>query len=155
MILNFIKGQDHPLVQKLCLAPTRLATIEVDSHTPFSIEVLARSVERGTLRGFTTYDYIYLTDEILAILLKFVASVQMTRFEFNIKRKSPISYKTFLEGVIDAFLSRERAKRFQFCVDPRTEKLCERLREVVEQNKVNIEYRQISVSRIGVYICNQ
>uniref|UniRef100_A0A1I8AW13 Helitron_like_N domain-containing protein n=1 Tax=Steinernema glaseri TaxID=37863 RepID=A0A1I8AW13_9BILA len=154
---------DHPLVRQLCLAPNRVTEILMRYQAPTSLDVLTRSVTRGTLRSLGIYTHPSLSNELLQVLLEFVASVQMDTFSVN--TDSPLSYMTLLFGVVDAFLSRERAQRFTFKVNKGSEQiffdaflsreptqrftfkvnrgselLCERLHEAERQGRVRIEY---------------
>uniref|UniRef100_A0A1I8A4X1 ANF_receptor domain-containing protein n=1 Tax=Steinernema glaseri TaxID=37863 RepID=A0A1I8A4X1_9BILA len=130
---------NHPVAQKLCAATLRITKI-IGCPTAVMTTALFRSVERGTLRSFTSPGYFYLTEDILFVFLRFVASVQMEDFAVNIDSDSPISYGILLAAVIDAFLSRKRTLHFTFLVDPGTEHLCERLINLEECREVHINY---------------
>uniref|UniRef100_A0A1I7ZWX8 Uncharacterized protein n=1 Tax=Steinernema glaseri TaxID=37863 RepID=A0A1I7ZWX8_9BILA len=114
IIFSAKKRCDHPLVRKLCLAPTRVTRIELFKPTPIQLEILTQSVTRGTLRSFEFPFHLNVTNELLHVLLEFVASVQIEEFSLYVALKSPISYETVLSRVAEAFLSRERAQRFKF-----------------------------------------
>uniref|UniRef100_A0A1I7ZQ87 Rad60-SLD domain-containing protein n=2 Tax=Steinernema glaseri TaxID=37863 RepID=A0A1I7ZQ87_9BILA len=128
--------QRHPLLQQLCLAPTRLSRIRLFHEMPIPVEALTRSVKRGTLRWFGSDSSLKITPEVHSALLKFVASNQMDHMSFEVQEDSPVSYETLLAGVVYAFLSGQKTEGFHFFVDSDTSEIVAPLREVGMQNNV-------------------
>uniref|UniRef100_A0A1I8A645 Antithrombin-III n=1 Tax=Steinernema glaseri TaxID=37863 RepID=A0A1I8A645_9BILA len=125
---------------------------ELFEPTPTSLEVLAKSVTRGTLRLFASYDRLKITNELFHVLLQLVASVQIEEFSLYLEINGSLSFETILSGLVDAFLSRERAQRFRFVVNKSSEQLSEQLvREVEKQGKVEIKCN--AVLSMPDYIC--
>uniref|UniRef100_A0A1I8ABJ3 DUF3786 domain-containing protein n=1 Tax=Steinernema glaseri TaxID=37863 RepID=A0A1I8ABJ3_9BILA len=97
---NFQTDPIDPLVQRLCLAIPWVAGLRLNSQMPLSMDILTRSVERGTLKYL--FCHVDVTVLLLPVLLRFVASEKMDKFEATPSDDSPISYEALLNGVIDA-----------------------------------------------------
>uniref|UniRef100_A0A1I7ZW15 F-box domain-containing protein n=1 Tax=Steinernema glaseri TaxID=37863 RepID=A0A1I7ZW15_9BILA len=149
MIYDFKERRDHLVLKQLSLLPTRVTSIELYNES-FPIEALTQSVERGTLRSFKSRNCLQLTNDLLPVLLKFVASTQMKHLSFFVARRSPMSYETVLAEVVNAFLSTERPHHFRLIADPGTERLCERLKEVGMQNNLEVLYYVMKYYRVSI-----
>uniref|UniRef100_A0A1I7ZSN3 EAL domain-containing protein n=1 Tax=Steinernema glaseri TaxID=37863 RepID=A0A1I7ZSN3_9BILA len=154
MHFDVIQRKNHPLVQKLCWAASRITKISFSGQTCLPIEALTRILERGTLRVLESSNFFNVTHEALPFLLKFVASEHMTYFCIDIATNSPVSYNALLSGVVDAFLSVERGRRFRLEVDCGTSGICERLGELVMEGKVSIVYSSIKYDAIMCSVTN-
>uniref|UniRef100_A0A1I7YKN9 FBD domain-containing protein n=1 Tax=Steinernema glaseri TaxID=37863 RepID=A0A1I7YKN9_9BILA len=130
----------HPVVDQLCLMPSRVTKFKVFSYITLPRKPLARIMENGNLRSFECYSGLYLTADLLPLLLKFVASKDLSHFTVVIGKSSPVSCETFINGMIDAFLSRERTKPFRFCVGERYEHLCGRFTGTSMAEKVEASF---------------
>uniref|UniRef100_A0A1I7ZAR6 Maelstrom domain-containing protein n=1 Tax=Steinernema glaseri TaxID=37863 RepID=A0A1I7ZAR6_9BILA len=132
--LDFQTDPIHPLVQRLCLAIPRVAELRLASQVPLCMDILTRSIERGTLRFLCCQ--VDVTQEMLPVLLKFVTSEKMDKFEAKPSDDSPISYETLLNVIVDAVLTRKRGCRV--LVADRCRHLCDRLNEEVMREKVKV-----------------
>uniref|UniRef100_A0A1I8ACL2 Glycerophosphodiester phosphodiesterase n=1 Tax=Steinernema glaseri TaxID=37863 RepID=A0A1I8ACL2_9BILA len=124
------------IAEQLCLAAPQVVSIQMNSQVSPSVEILTRSIERGTLRTLWCTSAVRLTKKLFPVLLKLVASEQ---FKFlRIARSSgAISNEACLTGVINALLGRPRRQKFTFYVAQRYENLCSRL--VGDDVRVNVE----------------
>uniref|UniRef100_A0A1I8A4Z9 Mitochondrial ribonuclease P protein 1 n=1 Tax=Steinernema glaseri TaxID=37863 RepID=A0A1I8A4Z9_9BILA len=129
-----------PLLKQLCcLAPSRITHIYVKKNQPLPTEVLTQSVERGTLCHLNCAYSINMTQDTFMVLKKFVASKNFDSLILTTFHGS-LSEVTFIEGVVDAFLSRPRRQQFNFFASEHYEKLCGLLEEQAKQDKVDVYY---------------
>uniref|UniRef100_A0A1I7ZRH1 NIN-like protein n=1 Tax=Steinernema glaseri TaxID=37863 RepID=A0A1I7ZRH1_9BILA len=121
--------KEHHLVQQLCLVPARVTDLAIDSMESFKMEALTRNVERGTLRSFHCFSHLNITQDLLSVLWKIVASEKMKGLLLFVSQSCPFYYETILADIVDAFLSTERRERFTFEVCSRGKRVCEPLRK--------------------------
>uniref|UniRef100_A0A1I8A5Y8 Uncharacterized protein n=1 Tax=Steinernema glaseri TaxID=37863 RepID=A0A1I8A5Y8_9BILA len=121
----FADFQGAPLVNQLCLAPSRVTKIFLNNET-LPTDILTRSIERGTLRNLTC-NATRLTQELFPVVFKFVASENFRSLIFS-QLHGEVSNETFVEGLVDAFLSGPRRQLFHFFVNERYRNLFGRLK---------------------------
>uniref|UniRef100_A0A1I7Y7E6 Ribonucleoside-diphosphate reductase n=1 Tax=Steinernema glaseri TaxID=37863 RepID=A0A1I7Y7E6_9BILA len=116
-----------PLVEQLCLAPSQIASIFMCSRLSPPMEVLTRSIMRGTLRSFESSCKIRITKKLFSLVLLFVASQK-----FKYLRLAPlsgaISREAYFTGVIDAIVRRESKHKFTFYLGESHQDIYERLK---------------------------
>uniref|UniRef100_A0A1I8ADC5 RNA-directed DNA polymerase-like protein n=1 Tax=Steinernema glaseri TaxID=37863 RepID=A0A1I8ADC5_9BILA len=128
----------HPLVQRLCLAIPRVVKLYFNSQVPLSMDILTRSIERGTLSDLSCHTDV--TKETLPVLLRFMASEKMNELMVFRSRgcSQSVSYETLFDAVVDAILNKERGCHIQ--VDERCRNLCGRLKTMRGKFSVNFRY---------------
>uniref|UniRef100_A0A1I8AEF7 F-box domain-containing protein n=1 Tax=Steinernema glaseri TaxID=37863 RepID=A0A1I8AEF7_9BILA len=141
LALDFQTDPIHPLVQRLCLDLPRIAELVLLSQGSLSMDILTRSIERGTLSNL--FCYINVTQKVLPALFKFVAFEKMEELYVDHSDDCPVSYETLLNGIIDAVQSRKRGCRIS--VDERYRHLCARLEEETARQKVTVRYYHNSI----------
>uniref|UniRef100_A0A1I7ZFG2 F-box domain-containing protein n=1 Tax=Steinernema glaseri TaxID=37863 RepID=A0A1I7ZFG2_9BILA len=126
--IRYTEENYQPLVDQLCLMPSRVTTLRICSDVRLPMQLLTRIMTSGNLRTFYCHSRLHLPAELLPLLLKFIASKELNHFTAVLERNSPVPCEILITETIDAFLSRERTKPFRFCVGERYEHLCGRLK---------------------------
>uniref|UniRef100_A0A1I7YXB7 Glycosyltransferase family 1 protein n=1 Tax=Steinernema glaseri TaxID=37863 RepID=A0A1I7YXB7_9BILA len=132
-------------LEQLCLAPSRVTHFSFDGLDPFDLplptEILTQNIDRGALRCLVCSNGVHVTNEFFPVILRFVASEQFEHLMFA-SSSGPVSSKVFLEGAIDAFLSRPRRKQFWFVISERYRDICGRLMGEDVREEVGVEFRR-------------
>uniref|UniRef100_A0A1I8AKX5 FBD domain-containing protein n=1 Tax=Steinernema glaseri TaxID=37863 RepID=A0A1I8AKX5_9BILA len=136
----FADFKSSPLVEKLCLAPSRVSSFYLGkANVALPTERLTRIIHRGTLSCLTCYD-VRVTKEFFPVLLRFVASEKFEKLSIA-SSSGPVSNEVFLKGVIDAFLSRPRKMHFSFVISKRYRNICGRLTGEVLREKIEVDFQ--------------
>uniref|UniRef100_A0A1I7YXY3 F-box domain-containing protein n=1 Tax=Steinernema glaseri TaxID=37863 RepID=A0A1I7YXY3_9BILA len=127
------------LVEQLCLAPSRLTELQILNCQLLPTEILTQNINRGTLRCLLCSNGVHVTNEFFPVLLRFVASEQFEKLNFD-SSSGPVSSRICLMGVINAFLSTPRRKKFSFVIPRLYEDCCSHLTTEDVQERVSVHF---------------